>query len=992
MTIAVHIAIHEGFTEDKLEKQGVPPDIIADLDTIYKHLPVDDNHREQIKKKTATWLAVNILWKNKKNAEKNRKGAEWALVNNPDRPHKKLPQIGYVTDEQLAAVLFWATVNKIDMRSQIKLETIEQQVKRAWPIYQNEKGQKVLDKDDPFADEAIDYEFEDGHKMVAVNSAAKCKIEGQKMRHCVGGYGGRVERYELDIWSLRTPQNKPVVTIEIKDGTVIQVRGHGDRGQLMQNTEKKYIDEWQKSQHYIDNVLPGRVAKLSGREQEMLNHRRSLSKLNISTVTDPNILREYVAFEDQAWNLQKAFNNPNMPADIIDQLVTHDNPAVRVLLANGKINTELPNDWIDLLARDPAPQVRAALLHNPVIYQQPGLRGAKKTLKVGGEETYRAFLTDQVFNALKELFSASFARMLIRRYAELVTHNWQKFLEHPKLDFDDKVKIMGTIADGYNATSAFKLIVANTPDITTDQIERVISSAKDKDTLLSLYSEEGKATNLQELTPLALRIALAQAKETVAEESGQDERHAKSYNGAITIFQSEGDERRRQLITQILEKYPTQAPALAKEEVDGLVTLDQELVDRLFSPGGVLHDKIGEVLSAGPTKKDGVRPGPGIDLKLLDKMLHYADRPLTTIDPEALVDLMNGMVLADREKESNLINRAFDAVWSFPHMQKLGAWKSKPHLITNPKALVDLMSRPTKTNQTWIRYVLNHSPAADTSPVIRSIFEMVSRTNGWSELKASAVKRIADFSHHMTPKMTALLLKRAKELGLEIVAAELSNANKSEEELIAMAKTPAVAQNVLLRHYNKLSPEVKEALVIKAVDKNRLGLVANAIADNPQKFADIDVYGVLAKTMKKGPRERIFSRLVNDLLPLMTAPPEIAKMFASTTTAASLLAIKKMMLDFAEHNIKSQQQRNARRGDDFGRDIKAYQGRRLGRTLAPLLAYKDLPSSFIGLLDDVGAAELQSTMTKDETSEHSNLLGKMIDAVSPSPVRRKSHK
>jgi hypothetical protein len=65
----------------------------------------------------------------------------------------------------------------------------------------------------------------DGYRWVELTTQAALDYEGNGMGHCVRSYGGRVERGECRIFSLRDSSNEPHVTIEISDNEMKQIQG-----------------------------------------------------------------------------------------------------------------------------------------------------------------------------------------------------------------------------------------------------------------------------------------------------------------------------------------------------------------------------------------------------------------------------------------------------------------------------------------------------------------------------------------------------------------------------------------------------------------------------------------------------------------------------------------------------------------------------------------------------------------------------------------------
>lgn len=72
----------------------------------------------------------------------------------------------------------------------------------------------------------IAMKWKDGYFIVDLRTQDACGREGALTGHCVASYGGRVESGATRIFSLRNPQNKPLVTLEIRDNEIWQIKGH----------------------------------------------------------------------------------------------------------------------------------------------------------------------------------------------------------------------------------------------------------------------------------------------------------------------------------------------------------------------------------------------------------------------------------------------------------------------------------------------------------------------------------------------------------------------------------------------------------------------------------------------------------------------------------------------------------------------------------------------------------------------------------------------
>lgn len=68
-------------------------------------------------------------------------------------------------------------------------------------------------------------DFGDGWTVQRIMNSHDMQVEGARMSGCQGSYGEDVERGLLFVYSLRDPKNEPHVTIGIRRGAVIQIKG-----------------------------------------------------------------------------------------------------------------------------------------------------------------------------------------------------------------------------------------------------------------------------------------------------------------------------------------------------------------------------------------------------------------------------------------------------------------------------------------------------------------------------------------------------------------------------------------------------------------------------------------------------------------------------------------------------------------------------------------------------------------------------------------------
>ena len=87
------------------------------------------------------------------------------------------------------------------------------------------------------------YKFDDGWYIVELNNQNDLMVEGNKMNHCVGSYWSKVQRGYAKIFSLRDPNGKPYVTIELdKSNNIVQARGNSNSVPSPELQQK--VNEW----------------------------------------------------------------------------------------------------------------------------------------------------------------------------------------------------------------------------------------------------------------------------------------------------------------------------------------------------------------------------------------------------------------------------------------------------------------------------------------------------------------------------------------------------------------------------------------------------------------------------------------------------------------------------------------------------------------------------------------------------------------------------
>lgn len=108
--------------------------------------------------------------------------------------------------------------------------------------------------------------YDDGYSWKKLNNAVDTKVEGKKMKHCVGNYCEDVVAGKINVYSLRDGNNSPKVTVGTKydDLIVVQCKGIEDRNPMNEDYLWQYIDDLFKilgskysyEEPYIEDILP----------------------------------------------------------------------------------------------------------------------------------------------------------------------------------------------------------------------------------------------------------------------------------------------------------------------------------------------------------------------------------------------------------------------------------------------------------------------------------------------------------------------------------------------------------------------------------------------------------------------------------------------------------------------------------------------------------------------------------------------------------------
>jgi len=117
--------------------------------------------------------------------------------------------------------------------------------------------------------------YPNGWTWQRISRGVDVKIEGSKMKHCVGGYCDDVEDEKIDVFSLRDEKNRPLITagMKVKDGSVQQMKGYNDT-----NVIDKYFS-------YIKDIID--INNVFINDGEAYIDGENMEKLGLHNISDP---------------------------------------------------------------------------------------------------------------------------------------------------------------------------------------------------------------------------------------------------------------------------------------------------------------------------------------------------------------------------------------------------------------------------------------------------------------------------------------------------------------------------------------------------------------------------------------------------------------------------------------------------------------------------------------------------------------------------------
>jgi hypothetical protein len=156
------------------------------------------------------------------------------------------------------AICIWASETKTD----IGKVSIEEALEKA-KAYVPRAAKKALQDSDA---NPVVYRFADGYKVVNLKTDEALKLEGDRMKHCVGSYCSNVKEGTSVIYSLRSPKGDPEkdVTLEYAPNVKRFTQMFGPGNRKPKPEQQKYLIEFIEAKFPYDKIgllLAGKPAK-----------------------------------------------------------------------------------------------------------------------------------------------------------------------------------------------------------------------------------------------------------------------------------------------------------------------------------------------------------------------------------------------------------------------------------------------------------------------------------------------------------------------------------------------------------------------------------------------------------------------------------------------------------------------------------------------------------------------------------------------------------
>jgi hypothetical protein len=271
-----------------------------------------------------------------------------------------------------------------------------------------------MDDSISIAGDPVVYRFDNGYKIVEVRPE-NLALEGKSMGHCVGDYCDDVKFGGTTIYSLRSKEDRPLVTIEIEDGLLRQIKGRQNSAPI--EKYRKYIIQWLDSmkekvdlysRDYFNILSDKQMVTVLERDPKtfVLQGEEIKRMIQSRKIEDPRLPRllEDLAKSGEEISVEFAARNINTPTDTLKELA-HEcllNPSemrrVAIYLAENKGATE---EVLHMLSRHPDDDIKWSVSKNPMTAPQTVYILSTTNSKIVQRAlSERSFLSPEVINNL----------------------------------------------------------------------------------------------------------------------------------------------------------------------------------------------------------------------------------------------------------------------------------------------------------------------------------------------------------------------------------------------------------------------------------------------------------------------------------------------------------------------------------------------------------------------------------------------------------------
>jgi len=256
--------------------------------------------------------------------------------------------------DSLKEIEDWARATNEELSDRLSFNTA---VSLSDEWHEQFKKQKVATG--KFESKDVVFNCSDGYTIVKVTSKHDLDLEGAIMQHCVGSYFEEVRGGRTEVLSLRDPNNRPHVTIELQNGVIEQVQGKQNTAPVQKYL--KYLEEFFVGKNLISSKTVKYITDSDLlRQLTKANNRLIRLAVSQSDHTPTDALRTLAGDEDSSIRSWVALN-PNTPLDVFEILSNDDHTGVRSFVAQSK---HTPGGVLEKLSTDPNIYVRRDVAKN----------------------------------------------------------------------------------------------------------------------------------------------------------------------------------------------------------------------------------------------------------------------------------------------------------------------------------------------------------------------------------------------------------------------------------------------------------------------------------------------------------------------------------------------------------------------------------------------------------------------------------------------------